>query len=205
MALNCLVSAYMMSALYLRGLKQGDTQMTATGLVIAALFFFLSQAKPVPGISTQRPVSSIFAKAVLLSLLGQFLVHFASLLAVLYICEQYVAVDDFSLSADGKFQPNVVNSAVFLLSALMQVNNFVVNYRGHPFTQSIFENIYLWRSVQVLYGLLVVVAGGQLEPLNDLLQMAPFPSPEFQAYLLAILAFNFGACYGVESVCQKLE
>ena len=136
--------------------------MTATGLVIAALFFFLSQAKPVPGISTQRPVSSIFAKAVLLSLLGQFLVHFASLLAVLYICEQYVAVDDFSLSADGKFQPNVVNSAVFLLSALMQVNNFVVNYRGHPFTQSIFENIYLWRSVQVLYGLLIVVAGGQL-------------------------------------------
>jgi cation-transporting ATPase 13A1 len=205
LALNCLVSAYMMSALYLRGLKQGDTQMTASGLVIAALFFFLSQAKPVPGISSQRPVSSIFAKAVVLSLLGQFLVHFASLLAVLYICEQYVAADDFSLSADGKFQPNVVNSAVFLLSALMQVNNFVVNYRGHPFTQSIFENIYLWRSVQVLYGVLLVVAGGQLEPLNDLLQMAPFPSPEFQAYLLGILVFNFGACYAVESACQKLE
>lgn len=205
LALNCLVSAYMMSALYLRGLKQGDTQMTASGLVIAALFFFLSQAKPVPGISTQRPVSSIFAKAVVLSLLGQFLVHFASLLGVLFICEQYVAKDDFSLSADGKFQPNVVNSAVFLLSALMQVNNFVVNYRGHPFTQSITENIYLWRSVQVLYGVLLVVAGGQLEPLNDLLQMAPFPSPEFQAYLLGILVFNFAACYGVEHACQKLE
>lgn len=205
LALNCLVSAYMMSALYLRGLKQGDTQMTATGLVIAALFFFLSQAKPVPGIAAQRPTSSIFAKSVVFSLLGQFIVHFASLLAVLYICEQYVAADDFSLSADGKFQPNVVNSAVFLLSALMQVNNFVVNYRGHPFTQSIFENIYLWRSVQVLYGVLLVVAGGQLEPLNDLLQMAPFPSPEFQAYLLGILVFNFGACYTVESLCQKLE
>lgn len=205
LALNCLVSAYMMSALYLRGLKQGDTQMTATGLVIAALFFFLSQAKPVPGISAQRPTSSIFAKAVVLSLLGQFIVHFSSLLAVLYICEQYVAADDFSLSADGKFQPNVVNSAVFLLSALMQVNNFVVNYRGHPFTQSIFENIYLWRSVQVLYGVLLIVAGGQLEPLNDLLQMAPFPSPEFQAYLLGILAFNFAACYAVETACQKLE
>lgn len=195
----------MMSALYLRGLKQGDTQMTATGLVIAALFFFLSQAKPVPGIAAQRPTSSIFAKAVVLSLLGQFIVHFASLLAVLFICEQYVAKDDFSLSADGKFQPNVVNSAVFLLSALMQINNFVVNYRGHPFTQSIFENVYLWRSVQVLYGVLLVVAGGQLEPLNDLLQMAPFPSPEFQAYLLGILVFNFGACYTVESLCQKLE
>jgi cation-transporting ATPase 13A1 len=49
LALNCLVSAYMMSALYLRGLKQGDTQMTATGLVIAALFFFLSQVSPCSG------------------------------------------------------------------------------------------------------------------------------------------------------------
>jgi cation-transporting ATPase 13A1 len=88
-----------------------------------------AQAKPVPGISAQRPVSSIFAKSVILSLLGQFIVHFGSLLAVLYICERYVAKDDFTLTADGKFQPNVVNSAVFLLSALMQVNNFVVNYR----------------------------------------------------------------------------
>jgi manganese-transporting P-type ATPase len=182
LALNCLVSAYMMSALYLRGLKQGDTQMTATGLVIAGLFFLLSQAKPVLHISAQKPTSTIFARAVLASLLGQFAVHFVSLLVVLHICAQHVAKDDFSLSADGKFQPNVVNSAVFLLATLMQINNFVVNYRGHPFTQSIYENItcgaacrcctelcWWWRT------------GGQLEPLNDLLQMAPFPSPEFQA------------------------
>jgi manganese-transporting P-type ATPase len=65
LALNCLVSAYMMSALYLRGLKQGDTQMTATGL-----FFLLSQAKPVLHISAQKPTSTIFARAVL-----EFLLH----------------------------------------------------------------------------------------------------------------------------------
>ena len=47
LALNCLVSAYMMTALYLRGLKQGDFQMTANGIVTAGLFFFLSLAKPV--------------------------------------------------------------------------------------------------------------------------------------------------------------
>jgi manganese-transporting P-type ATPase len=80
LALNCLVSAYMMSALYLRGLKQGATQMTATGLVIAGLFFLLSQAKPVLHISAQKPTSTIFARAVLTSLLGQFAVHFVSLL-----------------------------------------------------------------------------------------------------------------------------
>ena len=45
LALNCLVSAYMMSALYLRGLKQGDMQMTFSGLITASLFFFLSQVR----------------------------------------------------------------------------------------------------------------------------------------------------------------
>ena len=84
-----------------------------------------------------------------------------------------------------------------------KVNNFVVNYRGHPFTQSIQENIALWRSVQFIYAALLIIAGGQLEPLNDLLQMAPFPSPTFQAYLIGILLCNFGFCFSVEKLCQK--
>jgi hypothetical protein len=43
LALNCLVSAYLMSSLYLLGLKQGDAQMTALGLVTACMFFCISQ------------------------------------------------------------------------------------------------------------------------------------------------------------------
>lgn len=194
----------MMSALYMRGLKQGDTQMTASGLIVAGLFFFLSQAKPLQRVSAIKPPSTVFSRGVALSIMGQFAVHLCSLLAVLQLCHKHVLSDDFSLAPDGKFQPNIVNSAMFLLSALMQINNFVVNYRGHPFTQSISENVMLWRSVQVLYGVLLVVAGGQLEPLNDLLQMAPFPSSEFQAILVGILGFNFIAAYAVEKFCQSL-
>jgi cation-transporting ATPase 13A1 len=199
------VSAYMMSALYLKGLKQGDFQMTASGLIVAGLFFFLSQAKPVQKISSCKPPSSIFAKSVAFSILGQFIVHFVSLLATLYLCESYMTKDDFSLAADGKFQPNIVNSSVYLLSALMQVNNFVVNYRGHPFTQALNENVVLWRSIQVLYGTFLILAGGQLEPLNDLLQMARFPSPEFQVVLITILVLNFVICFMIEKLCRKFE
>ena len=85
------------------------------------------------------------------------------------------------------------------------MNNFVVNYRGHPFTQNITDNQLLWRSVQVIYGALVIVAGGQLEPINDLLQMAPFPNAAFQAKLLAILIANFGVSYMIEKGAQRLE
>ena len=195
----------MMSALYLRGLKQGDSQMTISGLIIAILFFFLSMAKPLQKISDNRPPSSIFDKSVMVSIVGQFVIHFFSLFATLWICEQHLSDDDFSLSADGKFQPNVVNSAMFLLALLMQINNFVINYRGHPFTQAIEDNKILYRSIQGLYLVLLIVAGGQLEPLNDLLQMAKFPSPDFQASLVGILVFNFAASCLIERFSHRFE
>lgn len=207
LALNCLVSAYMMSALFLRGLKQGDTQMTASGLVVAALFFLLSQAKPLQALSARRPASSVFAPSVALSILGQFTVHLSSLFAVLYLCELHdpTLASSSSILADGRFQPNLINSAVFLLSAVMQVNNFVVNYRGNPFTQGLTENLPLLRTVQGLYGGLLLAVGGGLEPLNDLLQLAPFPGKEFQAQLLAVLLLNCAATWAMEKFCQTFE
>ena len=81
----------------------------------------------------------------------------------------------------------------------------MVNYRGHPFTQSITENKYLWRSVQGIYAALVVVAGGQLEPINDLLQMSAFPNATFQATLLAVLGLNFGVSFLLEKAARHLE
>ena len=203
LALNCLVSAYMMSALYLRGLKQGDMQMTASGLVTAGLFFFLSQAKPLANVAAKKPPSSVFAKSVLLSIIGQFAVHLASLMATFVLCSRYLRVDDRYFSPDSKFRPNVINSAVYILSATMQVNNFVINYRGEPFTQSITDNKQLWRSIQGIYLALLVLAGGQFDPLNDLLQMAPFPDPQFQIYLIGILVVNFAASYVIEKSCQR--
>lgn len=88
LALNCLSSAFMMSALYLRGLKHGDMQMTASGIVIAALFFFLSQAKPLLDVSSHAPPSSVFAPAVYLSIIGQFVVHLLSMAVTVYLCDR---------------------------------------------------------------------------------------------------------------------
>jgi cation-transporting ATPase 13A1 len=207
LALNCLVCAYMMSALYLKGLKQGDMQMTSCGLVTAGLFLFLSQAKPLHNISSMKPPISVFSKSVVLSVFGQFITHLACLIVTLTLCEKYMVdkSDDPSMGADGKFQPNIINSAIFLLSSTMQINNFVVNYRGHPFTQSIQENTYLYRSIIGVYVSLLILCGGQFEPLNDFFQMAPFPSSDFQASLICILIANFGTSFFIEKYCRSLE
>lgn len=66
LALNCLVSAYMLSSLYLFGVKQGDLQMTALGLAVAALFFFVSRAEPLEKLSAERPPPRIFCAQVII-------------------------------------------------------------------------------------------------------------------------------------------
>ena len=62
LALNCLISAYSLSVLYLDGVKYGDTQMTITGIMIAAFFFFVTHSEPCEFLSTLQPHNSIFCK-----------------------------------------------------------------------------------------------------------------------------------------------
>lgn len=217
-----------MSALYLRGLKQGDYQMTAGGLVTAGLFFFLSQAKPVATLSPHAPPHSVFAKSAIFSIIGQFLVHLVCLIAVVALCGHFelygvdmsAPLESLSPYAqhlherqhhrrisipDATFQPSLMNSAIFILSFVIQTNNFVVNYRGEPFTQNLVDNKYLLRSVQCIYFLVFVVLTDTFDPLNDLLELERFPCYEFQYCLGLVLFLNLLFCRGVEQLSRKWE
>lgn len=121
LALNCLTSAYMLSALYLKGVKQGDGQMTVLGLAISTLFYCASRSRPLRRLSAARPPARIFGLQACVSVLGQFAANLAALLAVTRLCEGHVSSEDPSVMPDGPFRPNAFNSAVFLLSSVMQV------------------------------------------------------------------------------------
>lgn len=208
LALNCLVSAYMMSSLYLRDLKHGDSQMTVTGLMVAALFYLISIAKPLTHLSETQPPGSVFDQSVLLSILGQFLVHLSSLVTALYLCDMKldtVSLDnDYSL-ADPQFHPNLVNTTVYILYSTIQVNNFFVNYRGAPYTENIWDNRILSSCFLMIYGFLLLLLSGLIEPLNDLLQLVPFPSLHFQYFLAMILVGNLCLSFTVEKISQTLR
>lgn len=205
LALNCLVSAYIMSILHISGLKQGDIQMTALGLVNAGLFFFLSRTQPIENLSTVKPPATIFSKAIMVSVFGQFFIHLICLSATMNTCEQYMVKEHASLIPDGHFQPTLVNTSIFLLSAVININNVVVNYRGHPFTQSFQQNTMLRNTILFLYSVIFICVGGQIVFLNDFLQMSIFPSSQFQAILILILIADFGLSYGIEQVSRNLE
>ncbi|CAM9824034.1 unnamed protein product [Chrysoparadoxa australica] len=188
LALNCLTSAYMLSSLYLWGVKQGDVQMTIMGLALAAFFFFISRAQPLQRLSSERPPKRIFCAAVLLPVVAQFAVHMTCLLIMVGMCEAHVDKDDPSLAPDGDFQPNVFNTAVFLLSSVMQVTTFAANYTGHPFVQSLKDNRPLYYMIVIAYAVLFTAATDVFEPINDLLELAPAPDSLFRAQFVGLMA-----------------
>lgn len=71
------------------------SQMTVSGLFIAALFFFISASKPLPKLSSQRPTTNLFSWLILTTIAIQFLIHFAYLILVRKMTLPYI---DMSLS-----------------------------------------------------------------------------------------------------------
>eukprot|EP00611_Tribonema_gayanum_P000265 TRINITY_DN1017_c2_g1_i3.p1 TRINITY_DN1017_c2_g1~~TRINITY_DN1017_c2_g1_i3.p1 ORF type:complete len:415 (-),score=146.19 TRINITY_DN1017_c2_g1_i3:841-2013(-) len=205
LALNCLTSAYMLSSLYLWGVKQGDTQMTVLGLLIAALFFATSRAQPLTKLSKRRPSSRIFCMPMMASIAAQFVVHLTMLLALTRSCAMHVSPDDPSMAPDGPFRPNAFNSAVYLLSGIMQVNTFTANYTGHPFMQSLSENTLLYYMLMTAYAVFFGAAAEAVRPLNNMLELSPLPDPTFRAQLILLMAADTALSLGVAALVDAFE
>jgi cation-transporting ATPase 13A1 len=176
LGINCLVNAMVLSRLFLHGVKQGDWQLTILGTAVAALFYFVTRAEPLATLSPRRPPSSVLCFEALVSIALQCIVHLVAILVTSETALAFVDPYDPSLVPDGPFNPNVLNSCTFLVLCLITVNTFAVNYRGHPFMQSLSENKFLYRSLQACYAVLIVCSLEIFPPLNDLMQLTALPS-----------------------------
>jgi len=233
LALNCLVSAFMLSTLYLYGVKQGDTQMTILGLFIASLFYLSSVATPLEHLSSQKPNKKLFCSSVIMSIVGQSAVHIFSLLQVVEMSKPYAEVDDGFAVPDGEFRPNLLNSLIFILSCWVQLNTFAVNYCGYPFTTPLKENKYLWRILLVGWFSVVFICLHLIPYVNDYisyyLELVPLPihlfptdyipsssstttslfpttlTSSFRLVLVGILCFNLITVCLIERVARQLN
>ncbi|WVO18333.1 hypothetical protein L204_106048 [Cryptococcus depauperatus] len=201
LALNCLITAYSLSVQYLDGIKFGDYQVTITGMLMSVCFLCISRAKPVEKLSKERPLGNIFNFYVLFSVLLQFAIH---IVALVYITGLSKSLEDRGeVDLDKKFEPTLLNTAIYLLGLSQQVSTFVLNFQGRPFREGIRENPPLY------YGLLGVSAVAYcgatdfIPELNRWLQLVEMTTMfRFKLTMSMILDFIF--CYGMEKACKAL-
>jgi cation-transporting ATPase 13A1 len=225
LGINCLVNALVLSKLFLHGVKQGDRQLTVLGLVVAALFYFVTRAEPLPTLSIERPPASVMCVQALLSIVLQCAIHFGAILLATEVALSFVDPYDPSMIPDGPFNPNVLNSCTFLLTCLSTINTFAVNYRGRPFMADLQENKLLYRSIQVCYAVLAICALEVFPPLNDLLQLSTLPTLQsdddnfiaassgvweammhtidFRVFMCGLMAADTLLAFGVESAIVR--
>ena len=189
LALNCLINAYSLSKLRLDGVKYGDRQMTCLGILMSVSFVTISRSKPLEQLSAVRPLKSIFHPALFASIVGQFALHIFTMYYLVREGKAYLSPDD-PVDLDSEYKPSIVNSVVFLVTAVQQVSVFVVNLKGPPFMGGITQNAPLLWSLAVTFVGTFMCASESIPQLNQFLQLEPFPSIVFRNTVLVALAMD---------------
>lgn len=199
LGLNCLATAYVLSVMYLDGVKLGDIQATISGVFTAAFFLFISHARPLPTLSAERPHPNIFCAYVFLSLLGQFAIHLLFLISSVNEASKYMP--DECIEPDSEFHPNLVNTVSYMVGLMLQVATFAVNYMGHPFNQSIPENKPFLYALLGAVGFFTVITSDLFRDLNDWLKLVPMPRG-LRDKLLIWAFLTFLVCYAWERLLR---
>ncbi|CUM67050.1 uncharacterized protein PRCAT00004739001 [Priceomyces carsonii] len=200
LALNCLISAYSLSVLFLAGIKFGDGQATVSGILLSACFLSISRGRPLEKLSKQRPQDGIFSIYIMGSILGQFAIHIVTLIYItreIYILEPR----EPQIDLEKEFSPSLLNTGMFLLQLAQQVSTFAVNYQGEPFRERISSNKGMY------YGLLGVAAlalAGSTEfmpELNEAMKFVPM-TKIFKTKLTGCILLDLGGTWLVENVLK---
>ena len=159
------------------------------------------RSKPLKYLSKQRPLPNIFNTYTILTVLLQFGVHFCSLIfliqqSMLRLPERLTEFPDL----DKEFEPNLLNSTVYIISMALQVSTIAVNYRGHPFMESLQENRALLYSLVGSGSFILGLVLGVMPAVNQEFSIVDF-EPEFRNILTAVLVADFVLAFVVDRLC----
>ncbi|XP_036329335.1 manganese-transporting ATPase 13A1 [Rhagoletis pomonella] len=210
-ALNALISAYCQSVLYIDGVKFSDMQATLQGLFIAACFLCITRSKPLKTLSKTAPLPNIFNFYSISTILCQFAVHFG---ALYYLTQEATARAparegkvklylDMEAEEKQTFEPNIINSTVYIICLALQVSTFAVNHKGHPFMESLRENRPLLTSILVSSALVLFLSLGLSSVLTEAFEIVSFPD-DFRNTLVLVLLADTIAAFALDRICSFL-
>ncbi|KAK3312340.1 hypothetical protein B0H66DRAFT_644571 [Apodospora peruviana] len=202
LALNCLISAYSLSVLYLEGIKFGDGQITISGMLMSVCFLSISRARSVEGLSKERPQPNIFNFYIIGSILGQFAVHIVTLIYIARYCDQLEPRSEM-VDLEAEFAPSLLNSAVYLLQLIQQISTFAVNYQGRPFRESLSENKGMFYGILGVTGIAFACSTELVPELNAAMKLVPFKE-EFKFTMTSVMIIDYVACWLIEIVFKAL-
>jgi magnesium-transporting ATPase (P-type) len=103
-------------------------------------------------------------------------------------------------SLDDPFAPSLINTVIFIFSAINQSVNFAVNYQGEPFMRNLSENIWLKRLIFFVVGITLIVVFDLSMELNEALELVPLPADmSYKLSFIGLLASDFLLCYVFEN------
>lgn len=76
---------------------------------------------------------------------------------------------------EAEFEANIINSTVYLICMGLQVSTFAVNYKGHPFMESLRENRLLLYSILASSSVVLCLALNLVPDLQSAFQIIDFP------------------------------
>mmetsp|Transcript_8463 Transcript_8463/g.10534 ORF Transcript_8463/g.10534 Transcript_8463/m.10534 type:complete len:1209 (+) Transcript_8463:35-3661(+) len=196
LALNCLISAYSLSVLYLAGIKFGDGQATVSGILLSVCFLSISRGKPIEKLSKERPQNGIFNTYIMGSILGQFAVH---IITLIYITKEIYILEprEPQVDLEKEFSPSLLNTGMFLLQLAQQVSTFAVNYQGLPFRESIKDNKGMYYGLLGVAGLAIAGSTEFFPELNEAMKFVKMDSL-FKVKLTTCILLDLGVTWSIE-------
>ncbi|KAF1772700.1 P-type ATPase, cytoplasmic domain N [Phytophthora cactorum] len=201
LAVNCLISSYSLSVLYLDKVKWANSQMMALGMISTVASITLSRATPLDKLSPVRPLTSIFQPALFVSLAGQFALHLGCMIYLTNLAKEYTPEGDVAHSKPGEFQPNVMSTVIFLVNGVQTVSVCAVNYKGRPFMKPMTENPGLLYSLGISIVGVFLLCTERMPMFNKVLQIVPMPDPRFTRILTGLLTLEVLGAFAWDQLC----